>query len=349
MTLIYSLDPTDDPRWQQFVLRHPRSSVFHTPQWLDALRRTYGFTPVVYTTSRPNAELSDGIAFCRVNSWLTGTRLVSLPFSDHCQPLVDSPAQLDAILQALPGESRGKGWRYMQIQPLVPDSVEALERHGFRRQDAQYHYGLEISRDTASLFHGIKQGVREGIRRAERSAVRFTVGRDQAAITTYFRLHLMTRSKQGVPPQPFAWFRHLAACLGDMLEVHLMFQDATPIAGLVTILYRDQLMWKYIASDPVKDRAGMAKCLMWRSICWAKDRGATSLDMGRCDPANVGLAQFKERWGARRADLFSFRYSQAPAPPTQPGWFSRVAKSCFSKLPPPLLAAAGRFAYRHVA
>src|SRR2546425_434919 len=210
-----AMDPIGDPRWREFVLRHPRSSVFHTPEWLEALRRTYGFAPVAYTTSRV-ASVSCGIPFCQVDSWLTGRRLVSLPFSDHCQPLVDNPVELETILKALQGESRRKSWRYVQIRPLVPDSIQTLERSGFHCEDAQYHYALEISPGTETLLHGIKQDVRKDIRRAERSGLRFEVGRNQATVVTYFQLHVMTRSKQGVPPQPFAWFQNLANCLGEM-------------------------------------------------------------------------------------------------------------------------------------
>ena len=56
--MVYTFNPTEDPRWAEFVQRHPRGSVFHTPGWLDALRRTYGYEPVVYSTSAPQAERS---------------------------------------------------------------------------------------------------------------------------------------------------------------------------------------------------------------------------------------------------------------------------------------------------
>jgi hypothetical protein len=40
---------------------HPRASVFHTIAWLEALRQTYGYQPVVYTTSAPGNGLRNGI------------------------------------------------------------------------------------------------------------------------------------------------------------------------------------------------------------------------------------------------------------------------------------------------
>src|SRR3989454_12813129 len=87
---IHSLDPLRDPRWPEFVERHPSASIFHTRAWLAPLRQTYGYEPIAYTTAPPRAELSNGLVFCRVDSWLTGRRWVSLPLSDHIEPVTDT-------------------------------------------------------------------------------------------------------------------------------------------------------------------------------------------------------------------------------------------------------------------
>ena len=339
-----SLDPVRDPRWRELVRSHPDASVFHSPEWLEALRRTYGFAPVAYATSGPGRSLSAGVPFAEVRSWLTGRRLVSVPFSDHCQPLVDGPEQLDAILGSAQADARARGCRYVQIRPLVAP----LGAPSFRSEEPLYHYRLDLGPDLDTLFKGVKYDVRKDVRRAERSDLRYEVGHDPATVSAYYRLHVMTRSTQAVPPQPISWFRNLADCLGDMLDIHLLLKDGTPIAGLVTIQHRAQLVWKYSASDPIKDRAGMGKLLMWKSICRAKERGATTLDMGRVEPDNAGLAQFKERWGARRSD---FTYLRSPAPRQRgprPRWMSNATRSVVPRLPAAMLAAAGRLAYRHV-
>ena len=86
---IHSFDPLEDPRWTEFVGRHPKTAVFHTSGWLRALQRTYRFDPIAFTTSRLTDDLLNALVFSAVRSWLTSSRLVSLPFSDHCEPLVD--------------------------------------------------------------------------------------------------------------------------------------------------------------------------------------------------------------------------------------------------------------------
>lgn len=341
--MIATLDPLSDPRWRDLVQRDPRASAFHTPEWLDALRRTYGFSPMIYAADPALGDLRSAIAFCGVASWLTGRRLVSLPFSDHCEPLVEDAERLETILGHVAEQARRSGSRYVQIRPRTT----GLGVAPFAPDESLYHYALDLRGDVDSLFNGIKKQTRYDIRRAERGTVRQVVGRDDDFVRAYFHLHVMTRSTHGVPPQPLAWFRNVARCLGDMLDVHLLLDEGRPIAGLVTILFRDQLMWKYSASDPVRDRLGMGKSLAWQSIRRAKERGATTLDMGRCEPANIGLAQYKERWGAARADLGYFRYP-APVPSRSPR-ITAAARRVVQRLPSPVLALAGRIAYRHVA
>ena len=116
MTMVYRIQPLQDPRWGAFLERHPRASVFHTVAWLEALQRTYGYEPVAYTTSPPDGALQNAILFCLVDSWLTGRRLVSLPFSDHCEPLLDGHTEGSMFLSALEHDVRRNNVRYVEIR-----------------------------------------------------------------------------------------------------------------------------------------------------------------------------------------------------------------------------------------
>ena len=99
-------DPIGDPRWSELLDRHPAASIFHSPGWLNALRQTYGYEPFVVTTST-GPTLENGMVVCRVKGW-TSRRLVSLPFSDHCDPLVDDSDDLSEMLD-VPGRAGADG------------------------------------------------------------------------------------------------------------------------------------------------------------------------------------------------------------------------------------------------
>src|SRR5208282_6635259 len=120
-----------DPRWDAFVARQPRASVFHTTGWLEALRCTYGYEPVVFTTSSPAEELKNALVFCHVKSWLTGHRMVSLPFSDHCESLCESAEELNFLTHYLQTALKRQEWKYLELRPIQADLGHAGDVPGF--------------------------------------------------------------------------------------------------------------------------------------------------------------------------------------------------------------------------
>ncbi|MGA7755551.1 MAG: hypothetical protein WCB05_22165, partial [Candidatus Sulfotelmatobacter sp.] len=124
----YEIDPLCDPRWEALVGCHPRASVFHSTSWLRSLRAAHGYEPAVATTCAPGERLTNGLVFCRISSWLTGRRLVSLPFADHCEPLVNSQEELDALLLQMKRKVQAAEWKYIEIRPIIckPSSHTAL-------------------------------------------------------------------------------------------------------------------------------------------------------------------------------------------------------------------------------
>src|SRR5205823_9727858 len=123
---VWQINPVQDSRWPGLLERHPRATVFHTPAWLEALRRTYGYEPAALTTAAPGENLTDGLVFCRIRSWLTGRRAISLPFSDHCDPLVDSHEALGCLLSAWKRDVQTSHAAYLEIRSVSPPGEIAL-------------------------------------------------------------------------------------------------------------------------------------------------------------------------------------------------------------------------------
>ena len=169
IVFVYTLNPLEDPRWTSFVETHLQSSVFHTSSYLDALRRTYGYGPIVYTTSVPGQPLANGIVLCRVSSWLTGSRLVSVPFADHCEPLVASARDRAAIVAAIQTTVRDGNLKYAQIRAIHPDLAQAAGS-GDPRTFA--FHTLDLTPPIDRLYSALhKTAIQQPVRRAEREGV----------------------------------------------------------------------------------------------------------------------------------------------------------------------------------
>jgi hypothetical protein len=339
---VYTLDPLRDPRWNALVQRHSRASVFHTTAWLGALRRTYGYDPVAFTTSPPSADLQNGIVFCDVRSWLTGHRLVSLPFSDHCEPLVDCGQQLQEIWTFVQGERRVQGWKYIELRPremMADGSLRGGESDGFLFHELDLRPGADA---LFSAFH--RDSVQRKIRRAHREGLTYEDGVSDTLLERFYHLLVMTRHRHQLPPQPRSWFRQLAAQFGSAMKVRVASQADRAIAAIVTLRHRDTMVYKYGASDTRFHPLGGMHLLFWETIREACATGCRALDLGRSDPDNEGLATFKDRWGATRSTL---TYCREPAVERGSSALSGYARQGLSFLPHGCRAVAGRLLYRH--
>src|SRR5215467_1497975 len=194
---MYRIDPLLDPRWTEMVERHPRASVFHTPGWLEALRRTYGYEPVVYSTSPPMADLTDGVVLCRIRSRITGRRLVSLPFSDHCEPLTQRPEDLRTLLDFLISTRSDEGWKYVEVRPRTSLDVP---HPGMSLAQRFCLHSLDLGPGLDKIFGRFhKNSTQRKIRRAERGRLTYEEGRSEALVDTFYALLLRTRRRHHLP------------------------------------------------------------------------------------------------------------------------------------------------------
>lgn len=345
---VYRFNPLEDVRWDRFVLRHARSSLFHSSAWLKALHRTYGYVPIAFTTSSPATELSNAAVFCLVKSWLTGRRLVSLPFSDHCDLLVDRQSDCAAMDSLLAEELRREELRYIERRLIGSNSTEP-------GRSTYCLHQLDLRPGIVELFRKLhQQSTQRKIRRAEREGLTYQEGRSEALLQTFDRLWLLTRRRHLAPPQPLKWFRNLIECFGEALSIQVAFKDRRAVAAILTLRHKDVLVYKYGCSDARFHPYGAMHALFWRAIVAAKQSGARLFDLGRSEWRNQGLITFKDRLGASRVDLtYSLLSSTCEqARPvlvgSRPDWRERLLKRIAPSLPDPVFRAIGTALYRHI-
>ena len=344
---VYCIDPIQDPRWEEFVQRHPESSLFHSRRWLQSLNRTYGYEPVAYTTAPRPARITAGILCCRVRSIFMGSRLVSVPFADHCQPLESTPGELLGILPELKQLVRSEPFRYFELRCCSSELFNLAQDEDLSSSSTFAHHVLDLSSDLRTLFDRFHHScVQRKIRRAERERVVHEEGNSDKAIRQFYALLIQTRQRHGLPPQPLTWFLNLRDAWGEALKLSLAVQSGRPIASIITILHKQCLTYKYGCSDARFHKSGAMPFLFWESIQDAKRRGATKFDLGRSDLDNPGLIAFKEHLGAERSRLTYYCYPASATNRRALGATEFASQFC-RYLPAPLLRVAGNLLYRH--
>ncbi|MCU1270102.1 MAG: hypothetical protein JWN74_1396 [Acidobacteriaceae bacterium] len=341
---VYEIDPLADPRWDELLQQHPRASVFHSCAWLSALKSTYGYEPVAYTTTAPGMQLKNGWVFCRIRSWLTGGRLVSLPFSDHCEPLIDDPGARKEIAQVLQRGREAEHWKYIECRSPAEDPVP----EGFGPSQQFYLHNLNLEPSLEQLFDGLhKSSTQRKIKRAQREALICEEGRSEVLFDKFYTLLVLTRRRHRVPPQPRKWFSNLLSCFGSQLTIRVASNQGTPVAGIITIRFEDSLVYKYGGTDERFFRLGGMQLLLWQAITEAKKSGLKEVDLGRSDVNDKGLGVFKDRLGAGRSSLTYFRYPVQLAGSVALRHGMLTPQKLASCVPDGLMTFGGRLLYRH--
>jgi hypothetical protein len=305
----------------------------------------YNYDPIVVTTCAPGLPLTNGLVFCRIKSWLTGRRFVSLPFSDHCDALVDGADQLDEILVDMQRRVDESGWQYVEIRP---SSCEPTHHTGYGKKLTYYVHRLDLRGSIERLFCSFHVDcVQRTIRRAGREKLRCEEGTSEALLQDFYRLLVLTRRRQFLPPQPIAWFRGLVSSFATGLKIRVAYKSSKPVSAILTLTHNRSMVYKYGCSNARFNSYGGMALLFWNAIQEAKDHGCEEFDMGRSDIENRGLIAFKQHWAARQAELSYWTYPHAPRSQSVV-WQRRILRGFVAVSPDLALKTVGNVFYKHI-
>ena len=95
-------------------------------------------------------------------------RLVSVPFADHCQPLLHCDEGRDELANFLPFITEQEHCDYIEVRLLDPEAVSPAS-HGLARSATFAYHWLDLRPDAALLYSRFhKSCFQRKIRRAER-------------------------------------------------------------------------------------------------------------------------------------------------------------------------------------
>jgi CelD/BcsL family acetyltransferase involved in cellulose biosynthesis len=350
---VSEIDPSQDLRWDAFVENHPFGWICHTSAWKEILERSFDHMRAAYLvlTNRDTGELMAALPLCHVRSWLTGDRLVSLPFATLCDPLVDSVDQFRMLFNAALGLKDKYHCKYLELRTFqsgdfVSDSMVSLQRN------YKHHYLIldEEPRRLMKRFH--RSCVRQRINRAEKSDIQVTHANSEKDLKAFYRLYLKTRRRLLLPPQPYRFIRTIWQKLYPLgfLSLLLAIHKDQPIGAIMLLKFKHRVSAEYAAFDENLLNMSPNHLLFWMAIKEAQEEGYHVFDFGRTSPDNRGLMDFKRRWGTEVVDLIhAFSPTGAAQQLSGHTGFSHKLVARFCKWAPSApYRALGNFCYRHM-
>jgi len=340
-----AVDPPGIPHWNNALDEQSGESPFQSQGWLSALVSTYGFRPLAIEGSCKKESAGSRAIFCVVDSWATGRRLVSLPFADHCEPLVEGPEGVAALVEWIQEEQKRGKWKYIELRPIDSERFAGTVLASSR---SYWLHTLSLEPSAEALFSNLdKDNLQRRIRRAERERLAYTRGSSLELLDSFYRLLLKTRRRQALLPQPRKWFENLLKYMSPDAEIRLASKGATSVGAIFTLRHKGTVVYKYGCSDERYHNLGAMPFLFWKTIQESKNEGAEQIDFGRTDLDHAGLIAFKDHFGATRRRLTYLRYPPEAAAASNIPTGLGFARRLFRVLPDFAAAGLGRLAYRH--
>jgi hypothetical protein len=280
-----------------------------------------------------------------VRSPFTGRRGVCLPFSDTCEPLIFDPDAVDLVRERVVRLAQECRWRHLEIRGGKLFQVASSSAATF------YGHTLDLRRPIDELQERFDSPVRRAIRKAERSDVSVVIGRSRQAIGDFYRLHVRTRRRHGLPPQPTSFFLNIYE---HIIKPGLGFtvlaqRDSHPIAAAIFFRFGKNALYKYAASDKRFQEFRANNLVMWQGIQFLLRTGVEKLHFGRTECDNDGLRRFKLSWDTQEETINYYRVDesgrQCLVPPPRNSGFH---KGVFGRLPLVFNRLAGSIIYPHL-
>ncbi len=337
------VDPSDIDRWNDLVLNFEAHSVFHSREWCQVLRESYGYLPH-YFLLKPSQPGKAVIPLLEVNSWITGKRGVSLPFSDFCSPLIDGQDGL-ATWEILKQHGKKAGWRTLQLRGEFPVREKPSA--------SQHYFGhlLDFTQSPAKIYSRFRPTTHRNIKTARRKNISVEFFNSREAIHTFYHLNCQTRKRHGLPPQPLRFFENLYTYMisRQLGWVVLASLEGKIIAGVVLLCFGKRAVFKFGASDHRFKSTNANYLIIWEIIQKCFQESFETLHFGRTHPAAQGLIQFKRGWGSREYPINYYNYDLqknrfAPSRGKETGIHTLI----FRNMPESMLRVVGHFLYRHL-
>jgi FemAB-related protein (PEP-CTERM system-associated) len=253
---------------------------------------------------------------------LTGRALISTPYAVNGGIAADS-VDVEACLVAEAQRRAEKlGAGYLELRNTVDHGAFALREH-------YYSFRAALPESPEHVLGRFPRKARAEIRKA-RDQFKLTARFGHELLGTFYSLYVASLRRLGSPGHSFGFLRRLAKEFGDDCLVQVVSHEGTPVAGVMSFRYRDQVLPYFAGIDEKYNRLNSSNFLYFALMEYAVSLGLKVFDFGRTRRDNRGGCQFKVNQGFDPEPLTYSYYSPGgvKAPDLRPsnGSFSSVQK-----------------------
>lgn len=354
MDVVKLIDPVQDPRWDEFVIKHPNGCIYHLSGWKQVLEKSYKHMKGHYfVLIGENNKINAALPIFEVKSWIMGNRLVSIPFATVCDPLITKKEEFNKLFKSAFNLSEKLKSSFIEIRALKSSSlVQEDVRLGKSNLYKNQYLPLDNELDCImKSFH--RTCVRKNIKRAIKSNLRIKKADNLSEVYNFYQLYIMTRKNLGLPSPPFNFFKLIWETFSVSKSVFFLIAELNnyAISGIMLFKYKDRISAEYLGWDKKFNDVRPTVFIYYEAIKFAHSEGSKVIDFGRTSINNKGLMDFKRHWGTKIVDLPQFYYPKRKLKKfvdKEKSLSYKAINSISKKVPGPIFKLLGDFIYCHM-
>lgn len=350
---ILTAEQAESRGWNNMVAEHPLGSVFQHTAFVKVISATFGHTKPYYVSLLDKSgHCVGGLAILLVKSWLTGVRLVSIPFAFYADPMISSRGEFETLFREILELFKREKASYVEIK--ARNSTDLLAETNLMIP-VYYHktYILDLTKGLSAIWDGFKRtSVKQSIRRAEKSGVRVRLARSEREVISFYQVLTRDRRRLGLPPQKPEYFQNVWRYLvpRGLAQLWVAHKRNQLVGGLCNFTFKETVFLGYIGTDVSCRRYGVGQYLFWAAIRAASERGLRTVDFGKASPHADGQINYKKNWGTVELEAPVFYYPRVMGVSSYDDKRKlsyKLMRLFWASIPPGLSTIASRFFYRH--
>lgn len=311
---VLNVEEVDQEAVQIYIDQHIDSTVYHTLAWRKISSQSFGYKSWLLVALTPSNERIVGTLPLFLVRSPFSRRLVSVPFRDRGGPLWSSPEAFVALVKRAQGLAAQHGARFLQLKSIKPYPTDFIEACNLQERWYWINSAIDLQGlDQAVLWKKIGQKTRNMIRQAEGAHLKFRdVTELDYALIAWYKLHLITQKRLGIPPFPKKFFQNLLHELGrdKGAKLFIVEQNNEPLAATIILLHRQTAIYGYSSSATTAQHLRPNDFLLFNVFNWLLDNDYSEFDLGSDAPGQTGLLFFKKKWMARQRQIPAYTSGQ---------------------------------------
>lgn len=327
----------------------PEKSPFwinHTKAWATVIEKTFPHIKgyIVADSQTINHE-SSFLPVYRINKPLKKSWL-SIPFATISDPVIKNESDAASLLNVLKNHPLTQKSQIELRFNSLPKGIS-----GFFSNSGYVNHQIVLDGNEDEIFRRFhKKSVQPRIKQSISSGLIMKDGTTMADVLVFYDIYAKMRKEQGLPPQPFSFFKNMWNELYPLGNIDLiMAQYEGKIVAASWALKNSWLYsFEYLARAGRIDKLRCAYFLNWNGIKKAINDGIKIVSFARTSARNSGLDQYKRGWGTEVIPYYDLSYPCAQDKFREDKIIYKTVRKISPLLPMPLFKALGEIIYRFI-